>query len=122
MTKRNLLPNKVDINLNVLGTTMLDRIRGHVDSTNVVTEDNNGRRQRVMELPKELTDPTTLSNNMSNRAILRLGTGARHSSLTFGQPGDKVVADDDEVARQGFALVRAAGKSASQYAMSRWSK
>ena len=107
MTKSYLFPNKVDINLNVLGTTMLDRIRGHVDSTNVVTEDNNGRRQRVMELPKELTDPTTLSNNMTNGAILCLGTGTRYSSWTFRRPRDKVVTKIDAVAGRRTLGVRA---------------
>ena len=114
LTKRHLLPNEVDVNLNVLGATMLDRIRGHVDSTNVVTQDNRGRRQRAMKLTKKLTDPTTLNNNMSNRTVLRLGTGARHGGLSFRRPRDKVISEIDAVARRRASSIRHPAQSASE--------
>lgn len=50
LSKQHLLPDEVNVNLNVLGTTMLDRIRGHVHNTYVVTEDKSGSRQRVMKV------------------------------------------------------------------------
>ena len=37
ITNGDLLPNEVKIDLNVLGSLMLNRVGGHVDSTNVVT-------------------------------------------------------------------------------------
>jgi hypothetical protein len=36
LTEGDTLPNKVEINLNVLRALMLDRIGGEVDSTNIV--------------------------------------------------------------------------------------
>ena len=39
MTNSNTLPNKVKIDLNVLGALMLNGVGTHVDSTNVVTID-----------------------------------------------------------------------------------
>ena len=39
VTKGDPFPNEVKINLNVLGTLMLNRIGGHVDCTDIVTVD-----------------------------------------------------------------------------------
>jgi hypothetical protein len=47
VTKRYLLPNEVDINLDMLGATVLNWIRSHVNRTNIVTEDD-GRSIKVM--------------------------------------------------------------------------
>ena len=51
MTKSYLFPNKMDINLNVLGASMMNRVDGEVDCGDVVTVDNRGlvnRRQEHM--------------------------------------------------------------------------
>ena len=51
MTKSYLFPNKVDINLNVLGASMMNRVGGEVDRGDVVTVDNHGLvnwRQELM--------------------------------------------------------------------------
>ena len=45
-TKRDLLANEVDIDLDVLGPSMMNRVGCHVDSTDVVTEDNRGGGKR----------------------------------------------------------------------------
>jgi hypothetical protein len=49
-TKRDLLSNEVDVDLNVLGAMMLHRIGRHVDSGNVVKVDKRGRGERAMKL------------------------------------------------------------------------
>jgi hypothetical protein len=36
LTERHLLANKVDVNLDVLRTTMLDRVASHVDNADVI--------------------------------------------------------------------------------------
>jgi hypothetical protein len=43
-----LVANKVKINLNMLGTLVLHRVRGHVDGTNIVTIDQAAASQRRM--------------------------------------------------------------------------
>jgi hypothetical protein len=48
LTERHLLPDKVDVDLDMLSTAVLNRVRGHVDCTDVVTKDNGGRVEGVM--------------------------------------------------------------------------
>jgi hypothetical protein len=84
--KRNLLTNKMNVNLYVLGSSMLNWIGGHVDSRHIVTVDKCGGVKRAMELLKKLTEPTTLRNSMSYNTVLYFCTGARNRSLTLGRP------------------------------------
>ena len=46
------LPNKMDINLIMLRALMLYRIRGKVDSTNIVAINQSGTAEMVVELAK----------------------------------------------------------------------
>lgn len=71
----NLLADEVEVNLDVLRVTVVNRIDCHVDCTNVVAIDNGHRRNRDMELLKQLSQPATLNNCMCNSPILRLCTG-----------------------------------------------
>jgi hypothetical protein len=50
VTKRDLFPNEVDINLYMLGAAVLDGIRSHVDRTNIVTEDDGRSMEGMMKL------------------------------------------------------------------------
>jgi hypothetical protein len=68
--KRNLLTNKMNVNLYVLGSTMLNWIGGHVDGRHIVTVEKCGRVKRAMELLKNLTEPTALRNSMSYSTVL----------------------------------------------------
>jgi hypothetical protein len=52
LTEGDTLPNKVEINLNVLRALMLDQIGGEVDSTNVVTINQGGTAKVVVMLGK----------------------------------------------------------------------
>jgi hypothetical protein len=71
----------MNINLDVLGSTMLYRIGRHVDSGHIVTVDKCSRAERSMELLKKLAKPAALGNCMSHNTILSLGTGVRNYSL-----------------------------------------
>jgi hypothetical protein len=86
LTERHLFAYKMDVNLNVLRTAVLNRIAGHVDGANVVTEDNRSRAQGPVELVEKLTKPTTLSHCVSHGAIFSLGTRARNRGLPFRGP------------------------------------
>ena len=107
LTERHLLTNKVDVDLDVLRAAMLNRVAGHIDSTDVIAEDNSRGRERTMKLEKKLTKPAALSHGMSHGSVLRLGTGTGHSSLTFRRPRDKVVTKIDAVAGRRTLGVRA---------------
>jgi hypothetical protein len=98
LAKRDLLPNEVNVDLYMLGPSMLDRVRGHINSTDIVAKDNCGSGEGMMKLAKELTNPTALGNGMSNCPVLCFCTGARNCSLTLRGPGDKIVAEIDAIA------------------------
>jgi hypothetical protein len=95
----------VDVNLDVLRTTMLNRVASHVDSADVVTEDDCRGRKGTLKLEKRLTKPTTLSDGVSHITVLGLSTGARHSSLALRGPGHQIVTKIDTIARGGSASV-----------------
>jgi hypothetical protein len=97
LSQSNLLADKVDVDLNMLRATMMDRISGHVDSTDIVTVNNCRRRDGCMKLLKQLTKPTGLSNSVRNCTILSLRARTRDRSLSFGGPRDQVVAKEDAV-------------------------
>jgi hypothetical protein len=84
---------------------MLNRVASHVDSADVVTEDDYRGREGTLKLEKKLSKPTTLSDDMSHSTILGLSTGARHSSLALGGPGHQIVPKIDTIARGGSASV-----------------
>jgi len=81
-----LLTDKVDVNLNVLRSSMVNWVSCHIDSTNIVTKDNRSLLERKMKFLKKLTQPTTLSHNVSNCPILGLGTRTRNCVLPLGLP------------------------------------
>ena len=83
ITKGNPFPNEMEIYLNMLGALMLDRIRGHVHSANVVTVNQGGVVKRRMQLNQKLAQPRDLSNCIGNSMVLSLSARARDGVLTF---------------------------------------
>ena len=47
VSKRHLFPNKVDVQLNMLGAAMVDRVGGEVDGGDVVAIDHGGFGNRT---------------------------------------------------------------------------
>ena len=107
MTSGNLLPNEMEVNLDVLGALMLNRVGRHVDSANVVTIDQSSSPKGGMELEQELTQPRGLSNTVGHRAVLSFNTGSGDCILTLGGPGDEIITEEYGVDRGGLARVRA---------------
>ena len=64
LTERHLLTNEVDVDLDVLRAAMLDRVTSHVNSTDVITEDNGCGRKRTMKLKNKPSKPAALSHDM----------------------------------------------------------
>jgi len=53
ITSSNLLPNEMEVNLDVLGAPMLNRVGRHVDGANVVTIDQSDAAKWNMQLKKQ---------------------------------------------------------------------
>ena len=54
MTEGDPLPNKVEINLNMLRPLMLHQVAGEIHSTDIVTVDQGGTTRRVAKLMEQL--------------------------------------------------------------------
>ncbi len=50
LSQSHLFPNKVDVNLNVLGAAVVYRVGGHVGNTDVVAKDNGRGGDGSMQL------------------------------------------------------------------------
>jgi hypothetical protein len=50
VAKRHLLPDKVNVDLDMLGAAMLNWVRSHVDCTDSVTKDNGCSMKGMMKL------------------------------------------------------------------------
>jgi len=105
-TEGDSFSDEVQINLNMLGSLMLDRVDGEVDGTDIVTIYHSGAAKRVVKLLQKLSQPAGFSNTVGHSPILRLSTGPGHRWLTFGRPGDKIVPKKHRIPRCGFARVR----------------
>ena len=75
-TESNLLAYEVDVQLNVLSSSMMNRIGGHVDSRHVVTENNRGFGKGTVELAKQLSELDAIGDSVGHRTIFRLRTGS----------------------------------------------
>jgi hypothetical protein len=54
--QRNTISNEMKVDLNVFGALVLDWIRGHVHSTDIVAEDNCSTEQGSVELLEKLAE------------------------------------------------------------------
>jgi hypothetical protein len=95
LSKRHLLANEVNVDLDMLRASVVDRVGRHVDGADVVTIDNGGGGEWNMELLKKLADPAALGDNVSNCAVLGLSAGPGHCGLALRRPREQVVAEED---------------------------
>ena len=75
ITNGDPLLDEVEVNLNMLGSLMLNRIGGHVDGADVVTIHQRSSAKRGMKLLKQLAQPSSLGNTIGHGAILSFSTG-----------------------------------------------
>ena len=54
LSQNNFLAYEVDVDLNMLGTTMMDGVGGHIDSTNIVAVDDCRQREPRCAAPEEV--------------------------------------------------------------------
>jgi hypothetical protein len=55
LSQSNLVADKVNVDLDVLHATMVDRISGHIDGTNIVAVHDSRRGNGRVELLEKLT-------------------------------------------------------------------
>ena len=77
LAKSNFLPDKVNVELDVLGSSMVDGIPGHVDRRDIVTVDDGGLPDAMVELAKKMSQLGALGDCIGDPAILSLRTGTR---------------------------------------------
>ena len=87
--KSHMLTNEVYVELNMLRSTMVERVGGEVDGGDVVTVDERGLVNITKQLLEQLTKPRAFSNGVSHCPILYLGTRAGDGGLSLGGPRDQ---------------------------------
>jgi hypothetical protein len=95
--KSYLFTNKVNVNLNMLGTTMLNWIGCHVDCKNIVTINDCSLLERSMEFSKKLAKPHGLSESMGDSSVFSLRSG--NCNLPFGRPRNNIITQINTKAR-----------------------
>jgi hypothetical protein len=81
----NTITNEVKIDLDVLGALMLEGVRRHVDSANIVAEYNRSWRRWSMKL-MELANPSSLGNSVGHSTVFSLSAGMRDRVLPLRRP------------------------------------
>ena len=79
--KGNLLSHEVNIELNMLHTSMVHRVGGEVDRADIIAVDKSGLVNITKQLLEQLTYPRALGHGVSHGAILCLGTRAGDRGL-----------------------------------------
>jgi hypothetical protein len=83
-----LLVDEVDVNLNMLRSSMMNMIGCHIDNTNIVTINERSLGEGNMKLVQKLSHPTTFCHSIGNNPVLSLSTRTSHRSLPLRRPGD----------------------------------
>ena len=73
MIDGHLLTDKMKVNLYMFCVLVLNGVGGEVDGINVVAEDEGAPGRRTVKLLKQLAQPTSLADTISDNVILRLG-------------------------------------------------
>ena len=84
MSNGNLVPDEVEIKLNVLRALMLDWVASQVDGGDVVRIDQSGLLKGTTELKEEVPEPRALGHNVGNTSVFSLNAGARYDGLSLG--------------------------------------
>jgi hypothetical protein len=98
----------VDVDLVMLGATVVDGVSSHVDGANIVVVDHRGQGDRDVKFLKKLPHPTTLSDEMRDGAVFGLSAGVGDHGLVFGGPRHQIITKEDAEAGGGVAGVRVA--------------
>jgi hypothetical protein len=73
----------MQVQFDVLGSLVVNRIVGEVYRGDIVVEDDAGLVHRNAQLRKEVPEPVALCGRVGNSAILCFSGGTRHDWLAF---------------------------------------
>ena len=79
-----LLANEVDVDLDMLGATVVDRVSSHVDGANIVAVDHCSQGYRDVKFLKKLPHPAAFGDDMCNSPVFGLSPGAGDHGMPFG--------------------------------------
>ena len=96
-TSKNVLANKVSINLNMFSALMKDIIMSNLNSTSVIIIKINRRGLRDTQIIKKPTYPKKFRDGVSKSLILSFSTGMSSQGLFLTVPRDKRVTKKDVV-------------------------
>jgi hypothetical protein len=109
LSQCHLLANEVDVNLDMLGATVVDGVSDHIDGANIWRYHCRSRppwpRVPRCEVPEEAVAP---SHNLRNGTVFCLSIGAGNRGLVFGGPRHQILAEEDAKAGGGAGSVGAA--------------
>lgn len=88
----------MDVDFNILRATMLNWVGRHIHKADIITVDDSGGRDRLVELLQEFTNPTRLDDGMGDCPVFGLGAGTCNSGLTLRRPGNQVVTIENALA------------------------
>jgi hypothetical protein len=71
LSECDLLPHKVNIQLNVLRAPMMDRVARHVDAGDVVAVGHRCLGDAAVELTEKMPEPSTFGDGVGDSTILR---------------------------------------------------
>jgi hypothetical protein len=103
------LTYEVEINLNMLGALMLDRVGGQVDGTDVVAGDKSGPRQGAVQLHEQLKKLARLHHTVGHGTVLCLSAWMRDDVLALRGQRNEVVAQEHSVAWSGLMSILTTG-------------
>jgi hypothetical protein len=112
-TDSDTLTDEVEVVLHVLRALMLHGIGGDVDHVDVVAIDKGHTHDGAVDITKKLTKLQNFGHAIGHNAILDISARAGDDELPFRGSGDKVDAQEHDVARGGPTRVVAASPSAS---------
>jgi hypothetical protein len=106
-TKGDSLSDEVQVDLNMLGSLMLNRISGEINGADIITVDHCSTTERTAKLCQELAQPASFGDSIHDSSIFCLCTRLGHCRLTLGRPRDEIVPEKHRITRGGFTCIRA---------------
>ena len=73
-TEGDSFSNEVQVDLNMLGSLMLNRVGGEVNGADIITVDHCSATERAAKLCQELVQPAGFGDTVRNSSIFRLCT------------------------------------------------
>jgi hypothetical protein len=110
-----LLLNKVNVNLNMLGPSMLHKIVGHVHNWKIVTVYNSSLLNAGLQLGEQPAQPNRLCHSVCNHSITSLCIRARNRNLPFGRPQNQIVTKKTQYPDVDRRVSRQPALSTSEY-------